>query len=67
MWLTGEVCNAGDEGRDGLKYRSAHETLREDGALPQAEVGVHDQHVAQLQQRLLAEQVRMHDSLSSSS
>ena len=58
-WDEGVRGAAGDEGMHALKYRSAHETLREDSKLQQAEVGVHDQHVEQLQQRLLAEQVCM--------
>lgn len=40
-----------------VRFRSAHETLQEDAMLKQASVGVHDEHVAQLQQRLAAEKV----------
>jgi hypothetical protein len=57
------VLSFGDEAEEGeeegkeVRYRSAHEVLREDAKLQQAEVGVHDEHVEQLQQRLAQEQV----------
>ena len=44
---------------DGVRFRSAHETLREGGRLEQAEAGVHDEHVAELQARLAQENVRV--------
>lgn len=52
-----QFLSADEDDLPALKYRSAHETLKDDKILKKAEVGVHDDHVAQLQQRLAAEQV----------
>lgn len=40
-----------------VRFRSAHETLPEDAMLEQVAVGVHDEHIEQLQQRLADEKV----------
>lgn len=40
-----------------VRFRSAHETLQGDTLLENVAIGVHDEHVAQLQERLVSKKV----------